>query len=143
MRFWDTSAIVPLLLQESATPATQMVYLADPDLVVWWATVVECVSAVARLERESAIPAAAVGVAIERLDLLARAWHEVQPSDRVRDGATRLLRVHPLRAADAFQLAAAIASAEDRPAALPFVTFDARLADAADREGFPVVSPAT
>ncbi len=51
----------------------------------------------------------------------------------------RLLRVHPLRAADAFQLAAAIAAADESPRSLPFVTFDSRLARAAEREGFPVI----
>jgi predicted nucleic acid-binding protein len=56
--------------------------------------------------------------------------------------ATRLLRVHPLRAADALQLAAAIIAAEDDPRSLPFVTLDDRLALAAEREGFPVVDPA-
>ena len=139
MRFWDSSAIVPLLVEESASVATFKVYRSDPDVVVWWATMVECASALARLERDGAMPSSAMGAALDRLDLLGRAWHEVQPTDRVRSGATRLLRVHPLRAADAFQLAAAITAAEDQPAALSFVTLDARLAHAADREGFPVV----
>jgi predicted nucleic acid-binding protein len=59
----------------------------------------------------------------------------------VRQTAIRLLRVHPLRTADALQLAAAIAAAEDHPATLPFVTLDERLAQAAEREGFPVARP--
>jgi len=57
----------------------------------------------------------------------------------VRTTAIRLLRVHPLRTADALQLGAAIVAAEDHPATLPLLTLDDRLAQAAEREGFAVV----
>jgi hypothetical protein len=50
----------------------------------------------------------------------------------------RLLRVHPLRAGGALQLAAAIIAADFQPNALEFVTLDARQADAAEREGFRI-----
>jgi predicted nucleic acid-binding protein len=141
MRFWDSSAIVPLLVAESASPGVLAEYVRDPDVVVWWATEVECVSGLARLEREGSLAASGLSEALRRLDALALAWHEVQPSSRMRIVAIRLLRTHGLRAADAFQLAAAITAAEDRPGALAMVTLDARLAVAAEREGFPVVSP--
>jgi hypothetical protein len=49
-----------------------------------------------------------------------------------------MLRVHPLRTADALQLAAAWLAAERRPPTMTFVTLDARLAEAARKEGFPV-----
>jgi len=52
VRFWDSSAIVPILVAESSSVAVMAEYERDPDLVVWWATEVECVSALARLERE-------------------------------------------------------------------------------------------
>jgi predicted nucleic acid-binding protein len=74
-----------------------------------------------------------------RLDALVRSWREVQPIRRVRQTAIRLLRVHPLRTADALQLAAAIVVAEEEPASVPFVTLDDRLAQAAEREGFSIV----
>lgn len=44
-----------------------------------------------------------------------------------------------LRAADALQLAAALAAAENNPSALSIVTLDDRLAEAAEREGFPLM----
>ena len=44
--------------------------------------------------------------------------------------------MHPLKTADALQLAAAVAVAEDEPGLLGFVSFDARLNEAAGREGF-------
>lgn len=52
MRFWDSSAIIPLLVGETTTKAMQAIALEDPVLLVWWATQVECVSAIARLERQ-------------------------------------------------------------------------------------------
>ncbi len=79
---------------------------------------------------------------MRRLSGLASAWQEVQPITLVRQTAIRLLRVHPLRTTDALQLAAANAAAEYHPEALAIVTFDERLAQAAEREGFPVTRPA-
>ena len=141
MRFWDSSAIVPLLVGEPSTAAVTAEVELDPEIIVWWATEVECVSALARMEREATLESSGMTAAIERLDALARAWQEVQPVDRVRQTAYRLLRVHGLRAADALQLGAAISAAEDRPASLRLVTLDERLARAAEREGFKVVLP--
>jgi len=116
MRFWDSSAIVPLIVDEPGSPAVLVEYRRDPEQAVWWATDVECVSALARLEREGSLDAAAVHEALERLAWLAGAWLEMQPVERSRRIAARLLRVHPLRAADAFQLSAALILAEDEPA---------------------------
>ena len=135
MKFWDSSAVVPLLADEEATAALLARLREDPQLAVWWRTPVECASALARLEREGA-PADRVTEAFKRLDDLARAWTEVEPHDEIRDIARRLLRVHPLRAADALQLAAAYVAAERRPATLEFVTLDDRLRLAAMKEGF-------
>ena len=136
MRFWDASAIVPLLMTEAATKALQGRAGTDPAMLVWWATEVECASAIARLERDGALDAAAVNEAFDRLRRLGEGWHEVEPSDAVREAAVRFLRVHPLRAADALQLAAAFVAAERRPSSLEIVTLDERLAAAARKEGF-------
>jgi hypothetical protein len=113
----------------------------DPQIVAWWGTEIECVSAVTRRERDGALDARSMVGALDRLDALSLVWTEVEPGRRVRQVAVRLLRVHPLRAADALQLAAAIVASEDQPASLPFVTLDDRLAQAAEREGFTVIRP--
>lgn len=141
MRFWDTSAVVPLLTDEPSSPAVLRQFEGDPQLVAWWGTKIECVSAVTRRERDGALDAQSMVGALDRLDALSLVWTEVEPGQRVRQVAVRLLRVHPLRAAAALQLAAAIVASEDQPASLPFVTLDDRLAQAAEREGFPVVRP--
>ncbi|MFO0581922.1 MAG: type II toxin-antitoxin system VapC family toxin [Anaeromyxobacter sp.] len=140
MRFWDASAIVPLLVHEPERARVLALLEADPELLVWWGTPVECTSALARREREGALAAAAVTEASGRLRKLAEAWQEVLAVDPVRATAQRLLRVHPLRAADALQLAAAVVASEHEPASLPFVCLDERLSEAAAREGFPVLS---
>ena len=141
MRFWDSSALVPLLVGGAASPAVTTELERDPEPVVWWAAGVECVSALARLEREGALSAAGMVEAMARLSALEGSWREVQPIERVRRVAARLLRVHPLRAAGALQLAAAFVAAEEQPASLTLVTLDEGLARAAEREGFVVVEP--
>jgi predicted nucleic acid-binding protein len=138
LRFWDSSAIVPLIVGDASTEAMQAVAEKDPVMCVWWATEIECVSALARLEREGALTDTATTAALERLDLLAEAWNELQPVVAVRGAARRLLRVHALRGADALQLAAAVVAAEGLPSSLDIVTLDRRLAAAARREGFSV-----
>jgi predicted nucleic acid-binding protein len=141
VRFWDTSAVVRLLVAESSSAAIMREYELDPEVIAWWATEAECVSALARLERDDSITPPSMAEGLRRLDGLARAWREVQPVTAVRTTAIRLLRVHPLRTADALQLGAAIVAAENHPASLQIVTLDERLAQAAEREGFAVVRP--
>ncbi len=137
--FWDTSAIVPLLVDQPATTAVRDRARSDQGMVVWWGTSVECASAIARLEREHVLDAAATDVARGLLDDLAGAWHQVSPTDAIRGHARRLLLRHPLHAADALQLGAALIWAEDRPDTHRFCTLDDRLATAARLEGFTPV----
>ena len=139
MRFWDASAIVPLVMHEPTTRTLQRLIAADPGMLVWWASEVECASAIARLERDGALDHGAANEAFDRLRHLAQAWHEVDPSDPVREASVRLLRVHALRAADALQLAAAYIAAERRPTSMEMVTLDERLAIAARKEGFVIM----
>lgn len=141
MRFWDASAVVPLLLRQGASAAARSLYRRDPDVVVWWGTAVEAESAISRLEREGRLAAGEGASARKRLGELEAGWTEVQPTVGARRTAGRLLRVHDLRAADALQLAAALALADGDPASLPFVCLDVRLSAAAGREGFPTAGP--
>ena len=135
MRFWDASAVVALLLDEPASIQARQWFQEDPQLLVWWATEVECISAIGRREREGALDLHSSSLALDRLAGLSRQWAEVQPLPMVRNLARRLLRTHPLRAADALQLAAALAVAEQEPSSLSFLCLDRRLSEAANREG--------
>jgi uncharacterized protein len=139
VKFWDASAIVPLLVAESTTQSLQALARRDSDLLVWWGSQVECVSALARLERDALLDRKGAALALDRLKQLADGWHEIEPSEIVRENALRFLRVHPLRAADALQLAAAFLAAERRPSSLELVTLDDRLAEAARKEGFELI----
>jgi predicted nucleic acid-binding protein len=141
MRFWDSSAIVPLLVREPSSPRSKALLREDPVVLAWWAAEVECTSALARLERDQSLSRKASVSAYQRLAAFRDAWNEVQPTAGLKETATRLLRVHVLRAADALQLAAAILAAEGRPSTLGFVCFDECLASAARKEGFEVVGP--
>ena len=140
MRFWDSSAILPLVKAESGSDAARALWTADADLVVWWSTPVECMSSIARAERAGA-PAAAIRVLVRRLRALAAQWTEVPPSEGLRADALRLLRAHDLPAGDALQLAAAIAVCEGTVDGFSFVCADRRLASAAEREGFDLIDP--
>jgi uncharacterized protein len=142
VKFWDASAVVPLLVNETLSRKLQSIVAKDSAMLVWWGSEVECVSALARRQREGVLDGRTMEIALARLRQLSAAWHEIDPSDLIRETAERFLRVHLLRAADALQLAAAFAAAERRPASLEIVTLDDRLAEAAHKEGFAVINPA-
>ena len=138
MRFWDTSAIIPLCVDEPQTSGMRSLRDEDPTICMWWATRVECHAALARRAREGLGAESEVIARISLLDLFQEV-DEVAPTEDLRRQAERLLLVHPLRAADALQLAAAVMWARDRPLGMGFVCLDRRLRDAARREGFEVL----
>ena len=138
MKFWDSSGLVPLLLDQPETPRVRHLLEEDPEVVVWWGTPLECVSAVARVRREGALDFDAEAAVHALLDTLQDAWTEILPSEPLRRRASRILRVHSLRAADALQLAAALIWSE-RTEGTELVTFDERLTVAARLEGLRVL----
>jgi len=139
VRFWDASAVVPLVVVEEETRHCRRLLTEDSEMVVWVLTVVEVISALARRRREGSLKLPDFRKAKEQLVLLERAWSEVISVEKVRERARRLLESHPLRAADVLQLAAAIIASEENPQDAPLVTLDHRLALAAEKEGFKVL----
>ena len=134
--FWDSSAIVPLLVPEGRSEALTRQIGGDTEPVIWWTTPLECQSAIQRRHREHAFPAAELTASNERLRQFLQHADTIAPTDEVRRRAARLLAVHPLRAADALQLAAALMWSEEQPHGETFVSLDVRLREAAAREGF-------
>jgi predicted nucleic acid-binding protein len=128
-----------LVVREKSTGRVQELQQKDHDMAVWWGTPTECWSALARLEREGRLSDPSAGQAAESLRKLLTRAHEVLPSPAVRATAKRLLFSHPLRAADALQLAAAVVLAGADVEELEFVTLDEALAVSARREGFRVL----
>ena len=138
MKFWDTSALLPLLVEEETSEFRERQLSEDQELAIWYGTPVEIESALSRREREGTLNSDVRKVAGKRLAALAGFWMEVNPTAQVRARALRTLRVHPLRAGDAFQLAAALVLSGDNPGNLSFLTSDKRLSEAAQKEGFLV-----
>ena len=139
MRFWDTSAIVPLVIVESGSARVRAWYNTDSEIVVWTLTRVELLSAIARRRREDSRSAPMLTAARRNIMRAWDGWSEVTTVELVRRHAERLVESYPLRAADALQIGAALMAAEGNPRNLQFVTLDRNLADAAEREGFPVL----
>jgi uncharacterized protein len=117
----------------------QSLHGEDSDLVTWWGTRPECISALSRGKREGSLSATDVTNARALLDHLSGNWAEMQPTDRVRVLAERLMGMHPLKAADAMQLAAAFRWAAEQPSGYEFVSLDGALRTAAAAEGFTVL----
>jgi len=139
VRFWDTSAIIPLTVIEPSTAVVRSILDSDTSMAVWWATRVECSSALARLLREGEGSKNTVRDARRVIAALVKEWTEVLPTEALRKRAERSLAVHSLRAADALQLAAAMVWARDDPGGHAFVCLDDQLRDAANREGFQLL----
>lgn len=128
-----------MLLREPRTGDVTALLRSDKECWIWWATRTECLSAFHRRVRAGELDARQFAAARQRLLRFDAAAAIVVPSEAIRARAERLVGVHPLRSGDAFQLAALLAAAEDRPTDLPFVTLDDRLAEAARKEGFSVL----
>lgn len=139
MRCWDASGIVPLLVMQAHSKQVQRLLERDRDMVTWWGTPVECLSALMRVAREGRMGAGEMEAAARRLDVLREGWSEVLPSESCRRVAERMLRVHSLRAADALQLAAALIAADHDPGRMAMISLDPRLIEARCKEGFSVV----
>lgn len=135
--YWDSSALVPLCIQETGSRQAHL-QLRKSMPVVWWGSLVEVHSAIARLHRVGQLDDLGRKGALARLQLLSRGWREILPGDLLRDLAMRLLDLYELRAADSMQLAAALTWCQQRSARRVFVCADQRLSNAAKSEGFAV-----
>ena len=138
MKFWDSSAIVPLVSDEEKSAWARKQLRTDPVGIVWCLSSVEVQSALARRLREGALSRKDHDAAERRSRALFRSMSRVVAIEPVLQRALRIVNVHPLRAADSLQLAAALVVSRDRPADLTFATLDVRLAEVARSEGFPV-----
>lgn len=135
MRYWDTSALVPLVIAHAETARMRSLLEDDPQIVTWAWSVVELASALKRRARQGELSRDQRRHTLARFAGLAEVWDEVTDVLMVRRRALAVLARHPLRAADAAQLGAALAVAPEQGQPLEFVCLDDRLADAAEREG--------
>lgn len=141
MRFWDASALVSLLAGDAGGERLEELYGNGAGVWIWWVTPVEIASSIARRERSGELTAESAALAYATLARMAATWHQVLPGEALRESAKRLLRIHPLRAADSLQLASALTLAGPEHAPLEFVSRDMRLIDAAGKQGLTVLCP--
>jgi len=138
LKFWDSSALVPLLVPEEESRRCASFLRQDPGIIVWALTTTEILSALHRKSREGALDRRTLSEARKRLKSLEKAWTEIIQIDLVKDRAERVLTIHSLRSADSLQLAAALIAFGEAPHGAAFVTLDESLAEAAEKEGFTV-----
>ncbi len=139
MRYWDASALVSLLVEQSNSDPLRALEKEDPFVVTWWGTPVECHSALCRLKRLGNLSEKEWRYVSDKLNFLISKIDVIAPSMDLRDRAIRLLALHPLKAGDALQLASALRWSQEKPAGVGFVCLDDRLRNAALVEGFQVL----
>ncbi len=132
--FWDASAIVPLIVREEGSARAHEIWSTGTRLFIWWGTPVEVAHALGRRAREDSASPEDLALARTRAETLLSAAQIVSPTPALRRRAEAIALAGTLRAADALQLAAALET-RDLAGLDAFVTFDARLADAARAEG--------
>jgi hypothetical protein len=142
MRFWDSSALVPVVADVRESATFRRVWNEDPVAIVWALTETEVLSALSRRRRAGQLGEGGFERAEGRLLHVADRWDAVEDLLVVREEAARLLRVHPLTAGDALQLAAAVVAFDHRPRRRVFLSLDEALLAAARREGFAAIRPA-
>jgi predicted nucleic acid-binding protein len=137
--FWDASAIIPLCVWQKQTALASLHYTRY-GIAVWWATPIEIIRGLTRLESMNAIGHDHFLAGTQRVQSLSKFWDAVGPSPAIAARACTLRKSYTLRAADALQLAAALEYFEDTPKGHTFIVSDQRLADAALQSGFLVES---
>lgn len=139
MRYWDASALVPLIIAESESGWARDRLAEDNQIVTWAWTRTEIVSALERRTREGALTRLQRRNLLRDFEIFSNSWDEVTDVLSVRVRANLLLARHPLRAADAGQLAAALLVQEQLSSPLTFICLDQRLSMAAELEGLHVM----
>jgi predicted nucleic acid-binding protein len=140
--FWDSSALVPLFVEEASSGVVTS-RLADFRPVVWWGSLVEIHGAMQRIHRAGKITEETVKAGAARLKFLRDSWNEIQPGEEIRELAVELLNKYSLRAADSLQLAASLSWCNRQPFQKPFLCGDKKLCHAASSVGFTLIEVRT
>ena len=140
LSFWDTGALVALCCPHPSAIQARRMARQTRKFVIWWGTSVELSSAFSQLVRVGKLKEQDLKHALTHKTMLRRSWLEIQPSERLRDIAESLPERYGLRASDALQLAAALVWSKEKPRHRPFVSFDQRLAHAAAKAGFHIIT---
>jgi uncharacterized protein len=77
MRFWDSSAVFPIVADDEHSARAAAAYGDDARMAVWCLTPVEVWSALARRRREGLARSPDMRFARKKLEALARSWVEI------------------------------------------------------------------
>ncbi len=135
LAFWDSSALIPLCVQQVQTQRSETLF-AKYGVTVWWSTQIEIISGLTRLLRMKEIDETEFVDGKQVAQAMAMIWIAIKPSANIEREARILLELYPLRAADALQLAAALEWCDGNPKGCVFLSFDQRLREAAGMAGF-------
>ena len=138
VNFWDSSALVPLVVPEKNSLALLDFKESSEMIFTWTLAPVEVLSAFYRLLRTKEISPETHQNAAITWKAVEDALELINETESVKAKAKRILNLHPLKAADALQLAAALAAASDNPPDHTFVSLDNSLRTAAQKEGFQI-----
>ena len=136
LAFWDSSALVKLLVEEAGTDIAVTLWDESAGVVASRLSVPEMSAALSAAERGGRIDRARGRVARNEWSRYLGALEIVEISSGIADAAATLAVAHPLSGADAIHLATALAL---RDTELAFATWDHRLAAAGSAEGLAVV----
>jgi predicted nucleic acid-binding protein len=113
LAYFDTSALVPLVIREPATSRCRTVWSAATGVVTSDLAYVEAHAALAQAHRLGRITDAALDRAVDVFESLWSGIARVAVSETILRDATRLTRTHALRGYDAVHAASALASASE------------------------------
>lgn len=134
--YFETSALVKLLIAEPETPDAEVLWDETAGLVTSRLTYPECRAALAAATRAGRLTRSALRAAKAELERRWRQFVRVEVGESVARAAGDLAERHALRAYDAVHLASALEAG--RGGALLFVSFDQTLMGAARRSGLAV-----
>ena len=89
MKFWDSSALLSLLVDEPSRSRLLAFLEEDSEVLAWWGTPVEIVSALSRREREGLLTAEEVAAALIASDHDPRSLELVCMDERLKSAARR------------------------------------------------------
>lgn len=138
--YFDTSAIVPLLIDEPLSDLAYRLWRRASWIATARVSYVEARAGLARACRMGRISPQELRDAVESLELVERQFHHVEITPDLVTNAGALAEEMALRAYDAIQLAAALSLDIDD---VVVVTGDRQLAAAAQALGLPSLSDPT
>lgn len=136
LAFWDSSALVKLLVEEPGTDVAVALWDESAGVVASRLSVPEMSAALAAAECGGRVDRARARVARKEWHRYLVALDVVELSAEIADHAAGLAVAHPLSGADAVHLATALALGDGE---VVLATWDRRLAAAAAAEGLSVV----